>query len=65
MLGALYNLHMSRLVPVLISYPRYSVGCKRLVVSVPHSESGVVPMSSLSGVGLSGLWEFGMGGIIG
>jgi hypothetical protein len=32
---------------------------------VPHSRSGVVPMSSLSGVGLLGLWEFGMGGIIG
>jgi hypothetical protein len=33
--------------------------------SVPHSQSGVVPMSSLLGVGLSGFWEFGMGGIIG
>jgi hypothetical protein len=34
-------------------------------VGVPHSESGVVPMSSLSGVGLLGFWEFGMSGIIG
>jgi hypothetical protein len=32
---------------------------------VPHSQSGVVPMSSLSGMGLLGFWEFGMGGIIG
>jgi hypothetical protein len=36
-----------------------------VIVIVPHSESGVVPMSSLSGVGLLGLWEFGMGGIMG
>ncbi len=34
-------------------------------VHVPHSESGVVPMSSLSGVGLLGFWESGMGGLIG
>ncbi len=33
--------------------------------AVPHSESGVAPMSSLSGVGLLGCWEFGMGGLIG
>ncbi len=32
---------------------------------VPHSESGVAPMLSLSGVGLLGFWEFGMGGLIG
>ncbi len=37
----------------------------RVDIIVPHSESGVVPMSSLSGVGLLGFWEFGMGGIIG
>ncbi len=35
------------------------------IVTVPHSESGVVPMSSLSGVGLLGFWGFGMGGLIG
>ncbi len=29
--------------------------------SVPHSQSGVVPMSSLSGVGQMGFWEVGMG----
>ncbi len=33
--------------------------------SVPHSESGVAPMSSLLGVGLLGFWEFGVGGLIG
>ncbi len=33
--------------------------------SVPHSQSGAVPMSSLSGVGQLGLWEVGEGGIIG
>jgi hypothetical protein len=36
-----------------------------MAILVPHSESGVVPMSSLSGVGLLGFWEFGMGGLIG
>ncbi len=35
------------------------------IPAVPHSEGGVVPRSSLSGVGLLGFWEFGMGGIIG
>jgi hypothetical protein len=34
-------------------------------IIVPHSQSGVVPMSSLSGVGQLGFWEFGMGGTIG
>jgi hypothetical protein len=34
-------------------------------VIVPHSGSGVVPMSSLSGVEHLGFWEFGMGGTIG
>ncbi len=34
-------------------------------VPVPHSESGVVPMSSLSGVGLLGFWEFGVAGLMG
>ncbi len=33
--------------------------------SVPHSQSGAVPMSSLSGVGLLGLWKVGEGGVIG
>ncbi len=33
--------------------------------SVPHSESGVVPMSSLLGVGQLGFWEVGKGGTIG
>jgi hypothetical protein len=32
---------------------------------VPHSQSGAVPMSSLSGVGQLGLWEVGEGGIVG
>ncbi len=35
------------------------------MVCVPHSGSGVAPMSSLSGVELLGFWEFGMGGLIG
>ncbi len=42
---------------------------KRLVIKtiviVPHSGSGVAPMSSLSGVELLGFWETGMGGLIG
>ncbi len=29
------------------------------VGAVPHSESGVVPMSSLLGVGQLGFWELG------
>jgi hypothetical protein len=33
--------------------------------TVPHSGSGVAPMSSLSGVELLGFWELGMGGLIG
>ncbi len=32
---------------------------------VPHSGSGVAPMSSLSGVELLGFWEFGMDELIG
>ncbi len=32
---------------------------------VPHSGSGVAPMSSLSGVELLGFWEFGVGGLMG
>ncbi len=34
-------------------------------VIVPHSKSGVVPMSSLLGVGQLGFWEVGKGGTIG
>ncbi len=34
-------------------------------ILVPHSESGVVPMSSLLGVGQMGFWEVGKGGTIG
>jgi hypothetical protein len=37
----------------------------RAVVSVPHSGSGVAPMSSLSGVELLGSWGFGVGGLMG
>jgi hypothetical protein len=33
--------------------------------NVPHSRSGAVPMSSLSGVGQLGFWEIGKGGTIG
>jgi hypothetical protein len=32
---------------------------------VPHSRSGAVPMSSLSGVGQLGFWEIGKGGTTG
>ncbi len=35
------------------------------ILTVPHSGSGVAPMSSLSGVELLGFWETGMGGLIG
>jgi hypothetical protein len=34
-------------------------------LNVPHSESGVVPVSSLLGVGQLGFWEVGKGGTIG
>jgi hypothetical protein len=33
--------------------------------TVPHSESGAAPMSSLLGVGQLGFWEVGKGGTIG
>jgi hypothetical protein len=33
--------------------------------TVPHSQSGAVPMSSLLGVGQLGFWEVGKGGTIG
>jgi hypothetical protein len=36
-----------------------------LARGVPHSGSGVAPMSSLSGVELLGFWEFGVGGLTG
>ncbi len=35
------------------------------IIIVPHSGSGVAPMSSLSGVELLGFWEFGVGELIG
>jgi hypothetical protein len=35
------------------------------ILLVPHSKSGAVPMSSLSGVGQLGFWEVGKGGTIG
>jgi hypothetical protein len=38
---------------------------EELIVVVPHSRSGAVPMSSLSGVGQLGFWEIGKGGTIG
>jgi hypothetical protein len=34
-------------------------------VIVPRSQSGVVPISSLLGVGQLGFWEIGKGGTIG
>jgi hypothetical protein len=40
----------------------------QLIVSmglVPHSKSGLVPRSSLSGAGQLGFWEVGKGGTIG
>ncbi len=37
---------------------------KPRIKSVPHSGSGVAPMSSLSGAELLGLWESGMGGLM-
>jgi hypothetical protein len=36
-----------------------------LLVTVPHSKSGLVPRSSLSGAGQLGFWEIGKGGMIG
>jgi hypothetical protein len=44
---------------------RRSCFMKHRVINAPHSQSGVVPMSSLSGVGQLGFWEFGTGGTIG
>ncbi len=35
------------------------------IIIVPHSKSGLVPRSSLSGAGQSGFWEVGKGGTIG
>jgi hypothetical protein len=34
----------------------------RCKVGVPHSKSGLVPRSSLSGAGQLGFWEIGKGG---
>ncbi len=36
-----------------------------ITVAVPHSKSGLVPRSSLSGAGQLGFWEIGKGGTIG
>jgi hypothetical protein len=41
------------------------VGLKTPAAIVPHSKSGVVPMSSLLGVGQLGFWEVGKGGTVG
>jgi hypothetical protein len=38
---------------------------KHFSLSVPHSKSGVVPMSSLLGIGQLSFWEVGKGGTIG
>ncbi len=48
-----------------LSYLGWNMNEAFKMLLVPHSESGVAPMSSLSGVGLMGFWEFGMGGLIG
>jgi hypothetical protein len=37
----------------------------RDIIIVPHSKSGVVPMSSSLGVGQLSFWEVGKGGTIG
>ena len=42
-----------------------SIQRRRWGGSVPHSGSGVAPMSSLSGVELLGFWEFGVDELIG
>ncbi len=48
---------------LLVVLCRYKTAiCKSIV---PHSQSGVVPMSSLSGVGQLGFWEIGEGGTVG
>jgi hypothetical protein len=44
---------------------KFSQFCEEIVMIVPHSQSGVVPMSSLSGVGQLGFWEVGEGGTVG
>jgi hypothetical protein len=36
-----------------------------VALTVPHSKSGLVPRSSLSGTGQLGFWEIGKGGMIG
>jgi hypothetical protein len=43
----------------------YTILQDYLIITVPHSQSGAVPMSSLLGVGQLGFWEFGRGGSIG
>ncbi len=47
-------------IPTLL--PTLSLG---LILVVPHSQSGAVPMSSLLGVGQLGFWEVGKGGTTG
>ncbi len=43
----------------------FKTACQLYIIHVPHSESGVAPMSSLLGVGQLGFWEVGKGGIVG
>ncbi len=38
---------------------------EKQTISVPHSKSGIVPRSSLSGAGQLGFWEIGKGGTVG
>jgi hypothetical protein len=43
----------------------FSLLIRKLFPTVPHSQSGAVPISSLLGVGQLGFWEFGRGGSTG
>jgi hypothetical protein len=60
----IFNIERERLSSE-ICRPTHAIIINKTIVNVPHSGSGVAPMSSLSGVELLGLWEFGMGGLIG
>ncbi len=48
-----------------MNFVHFKILCSSQIVIVPHSQSGAVPMSPLSGVEQLGLWEVGEDGING
>jgi hypothetical protein len=49
----------------IVKLKAFLVSLSVAVIIVPHSESGIVPRSSLLGAGQLGFREFGKGGTIG